>query len=59
MNMKFRPRIPYKWELLILLWVAFFLNMADRQIFSIVMPSIRADLNLSDAELGLIASVLF
>jgi sugar phosphate permease len=48
----------YKWELLGLLWLAFFLNQADRQIFSVVLPLIRADLGLSDAELGLIASAL-
>ena len=47
-----------QWELLILLWFAFFLNQADRQIFSIVIPLIRKDLGLSDAELGLIASAL-
>jgi MFS family permease len=47
-----------QWELLILLWFAFFLNQADRQIFSIVLPLIRKDLGLSDAELGLIASAL-
>jgi MFS family permease len=48
----------YKWELLILLWLAFFLNQADRQIFSVVLPLIKADLLLTDAELGLIASSL-
>ena len=48
----------YKWELLLLLWVAFFLNQADRQIFSVVLPLIKADLHLTDAELGLIASSL-
>jgi MFS family permease len=48
----------YKWELLALLWLAFFLNQADRQIFSVVLPLIKADLGLSDAELGLIASAL-
>ena len=48
-----------KWELLVLLWLAFFLNQADRQIFSIVLPLIRSDLGLTDAELGLIASALF
>jgi MFS family permease len=49
----------FQWELLILLWFAFFLNQADRQIFSVVLPLIRSDLGLSDAELGLIASALF
>ncbi|WP_017258849.1 MFS transporter [Pedobacter arcticus] len=48
----------YKWELLVLLWLAFFFNQADRQIFSVVMPLIREDLSLTDAELGLISSVL-
>lgn len=48
----------YKWQLLALLWIAFFLNQADRQIFSVVLPLIKADLKLSDAELGLIASSL-
>ncbi len=47
-----------KWELLVLLWIAFFLNQADRQIFSVVLPLIKADLQLTDAELGLIASSL-
>lgn len=48
----------YRWELLVLLWLAFFLNQADRQIFSVVLPLIRKDLGLTDAELGLIASAL-
>jgi sugar phosphate permease len=49
--------IPYKWELVILLSIAFFFNQADRQIFNIVLPSIREDLGLSDADMGLIASI--
>ena len=52
------PEKRYKWELLALLWLAFFLNQADRQIFSVVLPLIREDLGLTDAELGLIASAL-
>ncbi|WP_336515812.1 MFS transporter [Pollutibacter soli] len=48
----------YKWEMLVLLWIAFFLNQADRQIFSVVLPLIKNDLGLSDSELGLIASSL-
>lgn len=48
----------YKWELLVLLWFAFFFNQADRQIFSVVIPLVREDLSLSDGELGLISSVL-
>ena len=48
----------YKWEALVLLWFAFFFNQADRQIFGVVLPLIRADLHLTDAELGFIASAL-
>lgn len=49
--------IPYKWELVLLLWLAFFFNQADRQIFNIVLPSLRDDLGLIDADMGLIASI--
>lgn len=52
------PKATHRWELLTLLWLAFFLNQADRQIFSVVLPLIRQDLGLTDAELGLIASAL-
>lgn len=44
--------------MLFLLWAAFFLNQADRQVFSVVLPLIRVDLGLSDAQSGLIASTL-
>ncbi len=47
----------YKWELLFWLWLAFFFNQADRQIFNVVLPLIKADLLLSDAQLGLVASL--
>lgn len=48
----------YPWELLIILWFAFFLNQADRQIFNVTLPLIRGDIKLSDAEFGLIAASL-
>ncbi|MEA4937053.1 MAG: MFS transporter [Paludibacter sp.] len=47
-----------KWGLLIILWFAFFLNQADRQIFNVTLPLIRLDIDLTDAEFGLIASSL-
>lgn len=46
----------YKWEVLVLLWVAFFLNQADRQIFNVVLPLIKADLHLTDVQIGSIAT---
>lgn len=47
----------YKWELLLWLWLAFFFNQADRQIFNVVLPLIKADLSLSDAQMGLVGSL--
>ena len=47
----------YKWELLALLWVAYFLNQGDRQIFSAVLPLIKTDMGFSDVQLGLIATI--
>lgn len=51
-------KIPYKWEVVALLWLALFFNQADRQVFNVVLPSIRDDLALTDANMGLIATVL-
>lgn len=51
-------QISYKWELVLLLWLAFFFNQADRQVFNVVLPSIRDDLGLTDASMGLVATVL-
>lgn len=47
----------YKWELLGLLWIAFFLHQGDRQVFNSVMPLIKASLGLTDIQLGLVGSV--
>lgn len=52
-----RLHIPYKWELIIMLWIAYFLNQGDRQIFNVVIPLIKDDLYLTDVQLGLVASV--
>jgi MFS family permease len=47
----------YKWELVILLWIAFFLHQGDRQIYNSVIPLIRTDLGLDDVQLGLVGSI--
>lgn len=47
----------YKWELLLWLWLAFFFNQADRQIFNVSLPLIKADLGLTDAQAGLVGSL--
>ena len=35
--------LPYKWELIVLLWFAFFFNQADRQAYNVVLPLLSAD----------------
>lgn len=45
----------YKWEVVLLLWLAFFLNQGDRQAFNVVLPQIQDHLGASDATMGLIA----
>jgi len=45
----------YKWEVVFLLWIAFFLNQADRQAFNIVLPQIQEQLGASDGTMGFIA----
>ena len=45
----------YKWEVVLLLWVAFFLNQADRQAFNIVLPQIQEHLGASDSTMGFLA----
>ncbi|MDR2776251.1 MAG: MFS transporter [Tannerella sp.] len=47
----------YKWEVLALLWIAYLLNQADRQVFNVVLPLIRDDLQLSDVKVGAIATI--
>ena len=49
--------LPYRWELLVWLWFAFFFNQADGQVFSSVLPLLRADLGITDVQARLIASV--
>ncbi|MDR2118597.1 MAG: MFS transporter [Tannerellaceae bacterium] len=52
-----RLNIPYKWELIIMLWFAYFLNQGDRQIYNVVIPLIKDDLKLTDVQLGLVATI--
>ena len=47
----------YKWEVLLLLWMAYLLNQADRQVFNTVLPAIRDALSLTDTSVGLIATI--
>lgn len=49
--------LPYKWELIALLWFAFFFNQADRQSYNVVLPLLTKDLGLSSVQTGLIGSI--
>ena len=51
-----RPPVIRPWEIVGLLWVAQFLNQADRQIFNVTLPLIQADFALTAAQMGLVAT---
>jgi MFS family permease len=51
-----RPLIPYQWEIIGWLFLAYIMNQADRQIFNVVLPLIKADLGLTDVQAGIIGS---
>lgn len=57
MTQEKKPWIPYKWELIILLWFAFFFNQADRQSYNVVLPLLSKDLGLSSVQTGLVGSI--
>jgi MFS family permease len=57
MNERGGTLAPYRWELLAWLWLAFFFNQADRQVFGTVLPQLTAELGLSDIEAGMVASI--
>ena len=57
MNAKTTKPSWYKWEVLLLLWMAYLLNQADRQVFNTVLPAIRDALTLTDTSIGLIATI--
>jgi MFS family permease len=52
------PRAAFlaRWEIVALLWFAFFLNQADRQIFGVTLPLIRTEFDLTDQQMGLVAT---
>ena len=45
------------WTVVALLWVVALLNYVDRQVVFSLFPPLKADLNLSDVQLGLISTV--
>lgn len=49
---------PYAWELLVWLWLAYFMNQADRQLYSVVQKQVQEALGLTDIQTGLVNTVL-
>ena len=53
------PSAAYRRYVLILLTAVYTFNFVDRQIMGILAPAIKADLNLTDAELGILIGFAF
>ncbi len=47
----------YRWEVVLILWCAYALHQADKQIYSVVLRPIQADLHLTGYQAGLIATL--
>ena len=53
------PSIRYRWTVLVMLTLVYTFNFIDRQILVILQEPIKADLGLSDAQLGLLTGFAF
>ncbi len=51
-------KIPYAWELIVWLWLAYFMNQADRQLYSVVQKQVQEALGLTDIQAGLVNTIL-
>ena len=47
----------YTWELILMLWFAFFLNQGDRQVYGAILPFIEQDLGITSAQAGWVVTV--
>jgi len=54
-----RPHTAYRWYVLGLLMLVYAFNFIDRQIVTILAPYIKADLDLTDAQIGLLYGTAF
>ncbi|AWI09680.1 MFS transporter [Ereboglobus luteus] len=53
-----KRKIPFAWEIVVWLWLAYFMNQADRQLYSVVQKQVQDALSLSDIQAGLVNTVL-
>ncbi|HWL47403.1 MAG TPA: MFS transporter, partial [Sphingomonadaceae bacterium] len=54
-----QPGGVYRWYVLALFTLVYAFNFIDRQIVIILAPSLKADLGLTDAQLGLLFGTAF
>ena len=54
-----REATSYSWYVLSVLVVVYILNFIDRQILSILALEIKADLNLTDSDMGFLGGAAF
>lgn len=47
----------YKWILLFLLWIAFFLHQGTRQIYNAILPQIQGSFGVDSMQMGLVGTV--
>ena len=50
-------RLEYKWELIVMLWLAFFLNQGDRQVYGAIVGDIERGVGISSTQAGLVVTV--
>jgi sugar phosphate permease len=53
------PNSGYAWYVVIILTLAYVFSFIDRQILSLLVQPIRADLNISDTEISLLQGLAF
>ena len=50
-------KFDYKWELILMLWFAFFLNQGDRQVYGAIVEDIQTALGLNGVQAGWVVTV--
>ena len=49
--------LEYKWELIVMLWFAFFLNQGDRQVYGAIVSDIEKGLDINSTQAALVVTV--
>ena len=54
-----KPNLRYAWYVVLILTAMYMLSFVDRQILSLLVPSIKRDLGVSDTQIGLLQGLAF